>query len=593
MTGSSRRDALRLLGAAASIPFLPRAAHGENDDAERLRQLIEASELAASRLDPMPRKGRAPGDPVFIDPLGDAYFDAVRGNAEKDVAELRGIDPRKLGPVDRIAYDVFRFQSQRQLERFRSGRWIVQRRVPLNATAGLHVQLPDYQSSTPFEKLADYEAGLERARGFAGYLDSLVSRLKEGRAAGYVHPRLVIEMVIGQVDALAALPTEKSPFYAPVLRRPANPGTANGARLEREYREAIERRVTPAYVRLRDYLRDDYLPGAIEAPGRWAMKDGLELYAADLAHHTTLAATADDLHAMGLSEVERYRANMEQVRRDVRFEGDLAAFFEHIRTDRRYYFTRSEDLIARFEQIEARIWEGIPRLFAERPRAPFEVRALPGVGDQRGTGYYRPGPPDGISPGVLFFNMDMLNTRPIPTMETLTLHEGIPGHHFQVTLALEDTSLPAILRYGSITAYGEGWGLYAESLGRELGMFTDPYQWFGHLDMGMLRAVRLVVDTGLHAKQWTRQRAIDYMLANTSMAPRDVAVEIDRYISWPGQACAYKPGELKIRELRERATKVLDSRFDVREFHAQVLNTGALPLAVLEAKVGRWIAGRR
>ncbi|MGH6781522.1 MAG: DUF885 domain-containing protein, partial [Sphingomonadaceae bacterium] len=203
--------------------------------------------------------------------------------------------------------------------------------------------------------------------------------------------------------------------------------------------------------------------------------------------------------------------------------------------------------------------------------------------------YYRPGPPDGVSPGILFFNMAMLSTRPIPTLETLTLHEGIPGHHFQLTIARENAKLPPLLRNGQSTAYTEGWGLYAESLGPELGMFTDPMQWFGHLDMEMLRAVRLVVDTGIHAKRWGRQQAIDYMLDNTSMAPRDVAVEIDRYISYPGQACAYKIGELKFRELRERSTRALGATFDVRDYHRQVLDTGALPMAVLEAKIDGWI----
>jgi uncharacterized protein (DUF885 family) len=241
-----------------------------------------------------------------------------------------------------------------------------------------------------------------------------------------------------------------------------------------------------------------------------------------------------------------------------------------------------------FVEIEQRIWAGMPRLFARKPQAPFEVRALPAIGGQRGTGYYRPGPPDGKSPGVLWFNMAMLGTRPIPTLETLTLHEGIPGHHYQITLALEDDTLPDNLRYGSPTAYAEGWGLYSESLGPELGLFTDPYQLFGHLDMEMLRAARLVVDTGMHAQRWTRQQAIDYMLANTSMAKHDVEVEIDRYIAWPGQACAYKTGELRIRALRDEAARRQGNAFDVKAFHEQVLDTGGLPLAVLERKVRSW-----
>jgi len=593
---TSRRDALKLLGAVGALPLLPGvAAHAAEsvsgaDAGKRLRALIEASESAANQLDPTPRSVRARGNTPFIDPLSDEYFDAQRRNAETDEAGLRSIERQALGGVDRIAYDVFAFQTQRELERFRSGRWQIQRRVPLNASSGLHVQFADYVSGggAPFATLEDYERGLARLEGFAGYPDSVIARLREGVETGYLQPRLVVERVLGQLQPMIDTPLERSPFYAAVLRMPES--IDRDDRLKKAYRAVISQQVVPAYARLHEYLSGTYLKRANEAPGRWALKDGIALYGAELNFHTTTSTTAQALHDTGLAEVARYRQQMDAVRAEVRFDGNLAAFFDHIRTDPKYYFTRSEDLIGRFEQIEAKIWQGIPRLFARSPRAPFEVRPLPGVGGQRGTGYYRPGPPDGVTPGVLFFNMEMLRTRPIPTMETLTLHEGIPGHHFQNTLVLEDESLPAILRYGSLTAYGEGWGLYAESLGRELGMFTDPYQWFGHLDMAMLRAVRLVVDTGLHAKEWSRQRAIDYMLANTSMAPGDAAVEIDRYISMPGQACAYKPGELKIRELRERAARKLGAGFDLKAFHAQVLDTGALPMAVLESKIDNWVA---
>lgn len=605
---TSRREATKLL-AASALSLLPVAratssaatASGPATGpapvtaAERLRALIDASDAAANRLDPTPRSldRRPPGAPAFVDPLSDAYFAALRGNAQSDWTGLSGIDPAQLPAVDRLAYEVFRYRTRSQLERFSSGRWQIQRRVPLNASSGLHVQLADYVSGAgaPFATAADYDDGVQRLKGFSEYLGSLVARLQEGVANGCLQPQLVVELVIGQVEAFLGVPVERSPFYAAVLRMPDALAATERGRFERAYREAIERRVLPAYQKLRDYLREVYLRRANEAPGRWALKDGAGLYAAELEQHTTMQTTAAALHETGLAEVDRYRHAMDAVRGDVGFSGDLAAFFAHVRTEPKFYFTRPQELIARFEEIEARIWKGIPRLFARAPRAPFEVRALPGVGGQRGTGYYRPGPPDGVSPGVLYFNMEMLGTRPIPTLETLTLHEGIPGHHFQNTLVLEDGTLPAILRFSGLTAYVEGWGLYAESLGRELGMFEDPWQWFGHLDMGMLRAVRLVVDTGLHAMQWSRQRAIDYMLANTSMAARDVAVEIDRYISWPGQACAYKPGELKIRELRERAARKQGARFDVREFHAQVLHTGALPLAVLEQKIDGWLGG--
>ena len=588
----TRRRALQALAAAAALPCLPRISSATEsvDDSARLRELIASSEAAANALDPTPRTPPPPGAPVFVDPLGAAALDGVRSGAERDLAGLRSLNRAGLPPVDQIAYDVLEYGAEQQLARYRSGLAQVMRWVPLDATSGLHIGLPDYVSGAgaPFGSPGDYAAGLERLRGFAGYLDSLVRQLREGQRLGYHQPRVVVAKVIAQTGAMLALPMAESPFMAATRRFPDSIPPGQRAALAQAYGRVVEQDVLPACRRLAGFLSTDYLPHALEAPGRWAMKDGERLYAAELQYHTTVDVTADALHAIGLEEVARYRDGMEAVRGRVGFKGDLPDFFEFIRTDPRFYYTEPDDLLGRFREIEQQIWIGMPKLFARRPQAPFEVRALPAIGEQRGTGYYRPGPPDGKSPGVLWFNMAMLGTRPIPTLETLTLHEGIPGHHYQITLAQEDATLPDNLRFGSLTAYSEGWGLYAESLGPELGLFTDPYQYFGHLDMGMLRAVRLVVDTGLHAGQWTRQRAIDYMLANTSMAQRDVEVEIDRYITRPAQACAYKTGELRIRALREEAASRQGAGFDVTAFHGQVLDTGALPLAVLERKVRAW-----
>ena len=588
----SRRQTLQALAAALTLPWLPRIASAADRDspAQRLRDLIAASEAAANARDPLPRTPPAPGTAVFVDPLSEQAFDAVRSSAERDLAGLATLDRAKLPPASQIAFDVLEYSAGQQREFYQSGLAQIMRLVPLDASSGLHVGLPDYVSGAgaPFVSAADYAAGLERLHGFAGYLDSLVACLQEGQRHGYHQPRVVATKVIEQVEALLALELAETPFLAALKRMPANLSSEQRMHFMQAYPLMVEQEVLPSYRRLAQFLKASYLPQTLEAPGRWAMKDGLRVYASELRYHTTVDVSADELHATGVAEVARYRAGMEEVRGHLGFKGDLAAFFEFIRKDARFYYTRPDDLLARFREIEQQIWIGMPRLFAGRPRAPFEVRPLPAVGDQRGTGYYRPGPADGKSPGVLWFNMAMLGTRPIPTLETLTLHEGIPGHHYQITLAQEDESLPDNLRFGGLTAYSEGWGLYAESLGRELGMFTDPYQYFGHLDMGMLRAVRLVVDTGLHALQWSRQRAIDYMLANTSMARRDVEVEIDRYITRPGQACAYKTGELRIRALREAATRAQGNAFDVKSFHDQVLDTGALPLAVLERKVRSW-----
>jgi uncharacterized protein (DUF885 family) len=527
---------------------------------------------------------------VFVDPLAESTAATQLANLQHDWTALQAIRVERLPPVERIAYDVFAYRTRRDLERHQSGVARIQRLAPLDASFGLHLEFPDYVSGAgaPFNDTLDYDIGLERLRGFGGHLDTLTARLREGLAAGYRQPEVVVRKVIAQADAMLAQPLADSPFLAALRRLPQSFDAATRARFERAYTSSAERDVLPAYARLRDYLRSDYLPQAQSEPGRRGLRDGERVYATELAHHTTLPPDAAGTHATGLAEVTRIRAEMEQVRRELRFAGALPEFFEFIRTDPQFYYTEPAALIEHMHSIEARIWAGMPKLFLRRPRAPFAVRALPAIGGQRGTGYYKPGPPDGVTPGVLWFNMAMLGTRPIPTLETLTLHEGIPGHHYQITLALEDPRLPPILRFGGLTAYSEGWGLYAESLGPELGMFTDPYQWFGHLDMEMLRAVRLVVDTGLHAQGWSRQRAIDYMLANTSMAPRDVEVEIDRYISLPGQACAYKIGELELQSLRGRAASALGGRFDLRAFHAEVLDTGALPLAVLRTKIERW-----
>lgn len=587
----SRRTILTAMAASALTPLPVFAQVSEASLA--LRALLERSEAADAALDPLraARNGRVSG-PLFVDPLGDAYGAALRDNKTRAMAELRQIDRSALPAVDRIAYDVFDYQTRQTLTLFESGLFDVKRWAPLNPSFGLHIEFPDFLSSgaAPFATPDDYDAALSRIDGFVGYMDSAVGRLKEGRAQGYLQPKIIVNNVLAQVDAMLALAVEDSPFWAGIKRMPDSFAPAERSRKTEAFRTAIETKVYPAYRGWATYLRGTYVADAPEAPGLWAMKDGDALYAWDLARHTTTTRSADDIHRLGLSEVARIRAEMEAVRGKVGFTGDLKAFFEHVRTDPRYYCKTPEELLGRFAAIEAKIWPAIPRLFHARPKAPFEVRPLPALGDQRGTGYYRVGPPDGVSPGILFFNMSMLGTRPIPTLETLTLHEGIPGHHFQLTLAIENAALPPLLRHGQATAYSEGWGLYAESLGAELGMFTDPMQLFGHLDMEMLRAVRLVVDTGIHAKRWPRQQAIDYMLDNTSMAPRDVVVEIDRYIAYPGQACSYKIGELKFRELRNAAAEALGSRFDIRDYHQQVLSTGALPMDVLDAKIRDWIA---
>lgn len=580
------------LGLLAAVPLAPALAAADTPSS-RFAALIARAAADDAALSPTgpPGQRRPAGEPVFIDPLSDAWGATTLANKRRAATELAGIDRAALSPAERIAYDVFGRSLNQAIGFHESGLFAIQRQLALNPSFGLHIEMPDFVASSGalFETSADYAAGLERLRLFAGHMDNTLVRLREGLASGHIQPRVLVSNVLAQVEAQLAQPADETAFMAAIRRLP--PALAGErARWTDAYLTLVTGTVLPAYQRWQTFLRDIYLPRTPEAPGRSAIPDGLRLYTSELERHTTLPMAASDIHALGLSEVARIRAEFEAVRTQLGFAGDLKALFEHVRTDPKYYCKTQEELIGRFTEIEARIWPAIPRLFHSRPKAPFKVAPLPALGGQRGTGYYRAGPPDGVSPGILYFNMAMLDTRPIPTLETLTLHEGIPGHHFQVTLVNELPTLPAFLKRGGSTAYTEGWGLYAESLGRELGMFQDPWQWFGHLDMEMLRAVRLVVDTGLHALGWSRDRAIQYMLDNTSMAPRDVAVEIDRYIAQPGQACAYKIGELTFARLRREATAALGLRFDVRDFHEVCLNTGALPMAVLEAKVKAWIA---
>jgi uncharacterized protein (DUF885 family) len=583
----TRRDIVGISVALAALPGPVLARSG--DDTVRFYSLLER--LAAADMRALPLSDDRI-DPPFVDPLTDSFVADARAETEAQSHALATISRDALAFADRLAFDVVRYRLDQERARVDHGVALTALRAPLDPSFGLHIEFPDLFAGARYRNVADYETGLKRLAGFAGYLDSTIMRLREGLAAGQVQPRIIVRNVIAQVDAMLALPIERSPFYAPLARLPDGMPGPERARLTAAYVAAIGGPVYAGYRAWQVYLRDTYLAQAPEGPGRWAMKGGDALYANEIMRHTTTKLPADQIHTLGLSEVARIRDAMEKARVSAGFTSDLRAFFDYIRTDPRFYCKTPEELLGRFSQIEARIWESIPKLFARRPDAPFEVQPLPALGEQRGTGYYRAGPPDGKTPGVLYFNMAMLNTRPIPTLETLTLHEGIPGHHFQINLAHENARLPTILRFSgseSFTAFTEGWGLYAESLGKELGMFGDPFQWFGHLDMEMLRAVRLVVDTGIHARRWPRQQAIDYMLANTSMAPRDVAVEIDRYIAAPGQACAYKMGELKISTLRETARQTLRARFDIRDYHDQVLGTGALPLDVLQAKIAHWI----
>jgi uncharacterized protein (DUF885 family) len=568
-------------------------------EAERLKRLFHESDEANLRRNPVAAIFR--GDLRYADRLGDfitdEYFAAERAAGEADLAALRAIDRSKLSDTDRIAYDVFEWQTRDSLKNLEPEMLALGVVRPVNHMSGFHTFYPTIASgegAAPFKTVADYENNLKRHRDYVAYTDRTIGRFRQGMAAGVYETRLTIGNVIDQLDLQLKQKTEESPYYGPVLRFPAEFSQADKARLTAAYRASIENDIYPVHRRLRDFLRTEYLPKAREGVGLVHMKGGRQVYQRLIESTTTLPLTAEEVHSTGLREVARIRSEMEAIKTRTGFKGTLAQFFEFLRTDPKFAPATKEAVREGYEAIARRVDARIREQFSTIPKSPLEIRPVEAFREKtEAAGSYQQGTPEGSRPGIFYYNAYDLPTRRLWGMETLYLHEGSPGHHFQISLAQENEALPAFMRFGGNTAYVEGWALYAETLWDELGVETDPYQRFGGLNDEMLRAMRLVVDSGIHAKGWGRDRAIDYMLANSGMSRTDATIEVERYIAIPGQALAYKVGALTIQRLRAKAEAALGKRFDPRAFHAQVLMTGSLPMAVLEKKIDDWIAATK
>jgi uncharacterized protein (DUF885 family) len=584
-----------LAPAAAQQP----AAQSQASASQRLHQLFRDSDEDELRRNPLAALFR--GDMRYADRLGDyisdEYYAAERAAAERELAALATIDRAALGPTDQIAYDVFKFGREQALRQLSPEILALTAVRPMNHFSGFQTFYPTFasgQGAAPFRNVKDYENNLKRHREFVQAIDRVIGRFRQGLESGVAETRLTIGNVIEQLDGQLAQAPAESPYYRPVLNFPDDVPETERERLRGAYLAAVRDEIYPAYRRLRDFLQQDYLPHAREGVGLVHMQGGPVLYAHMIRATTTLPIDADEIHQLGLNEVARITAGMEEVKREVGFEGSLQEFFAFIRTDPQFKPDSREWLRDRYYAIGHEVDERIGEQFSTLPRSPLEIRPVEPFRERTAAGgSYQSGTPDGSRPGVFYYNAYNLDERLTPGMETLYLHEGAPGHHFQISLAQENEALPNFMRFGGNTAFSEGWALYAETLGPELGMFTDPYQRFGHLNDEMLRAMRLVVDTGIHAKGWSRDQAIQYMLDNSGMTNTEATAEVERYIAIPSQALAYKIGSLTIQRLRARAEAELGDRFDVREFHDQVLNTGALPLAVLARKIEEWIAARR
>jgi len=566
---------------------------------DALFALFKASDEASLKLNPLSALFR--GDMRYAEQFGDMisddYFAATRAAVVGDLAALAAIDRSSLSATDQIAYDTFEFGSKDSLAQLDPTLLALTVVRPINHFSGLHTYYPTVSSgkgAAPFAELADYDNALKRHAGYVVFLNAAIARFRQGQAVGVFDTKLTIRNVVDQLDTQLAQLPEQSPFYGPIGQLPTNIAEADRARLKREYRAMIADQIYPAYRRLRDYLKNDYLPGARDAVGLSAMKDGGTVYRALIETNTTLPMSADEIHQIGQSEVARITAEMEKVRVEVGFKRALPAFFEYLRTDKAFQPKTREGLTQDYYAIGKTVDAKLSAYFATLPKSALEIRPYDKTIEKyQAGGSYEQGTPDGKRPGIFYFNAYDLPSRTTPGMTTLYLHEGAPGHHFQISLAQENEALPSFLRFGGNTAYVEGWALYAETLGYSMGLYTDPYQRFGTLSDEMLRAMRLVVDTGLHAKGWTRDRAIAYMLSHSNIGKTDATAEVERYIAIPGQALAYKIGALTIQRLRKKAESELGTSFDLKQFHAEVLMTGALPLPVLEAKIDRWIATKK
>ncbi len=589
-----RRHALSLL--ATSLTLATRPSWAASTESQRFHQWLDAQWELQLQRDPL--LATSLGDPRyndrFIDTTTAAWRAQTRRELRQTLKELASFDKDSLDPKDRVSYSILKLDLEQDMAGERFPDWM----QPISQIGGLPsflAQMGTGQSIQPFRTTQDYDDWLKRLALAVPSFDGSIASMRQGLKAGVTQPRAVMDKVLPQLTSLAQTDPEKSLFWGPIKNFPDAVPAADRERITAAMRLLLSTRVLPAYGRLLRFVRDEYTPKARTSTAWSALLDGKAWYAYRVRQSTTLALTPDQIHEIGLKEVARILGEMEAVRQQVGFEGDLKAFFKYLQDDPKFYFTKPADLLAGYRALQKKINGLTPKLFDIAPKADYEVREVEAFrAESAAGGSYEQPAADGSRPGVFYVNTFNLKAQPIFGMETLSLHEASPGHHFQISIAQEDTTLPAFRRYGShYTAYVEGWALYAESLGKELGLFTDPYQWYGRLSDEQLRAMRLVVDTGLHAKGWTREQAIQYMMDNSSMAESDIVSEVERYIVWPGQALGYKIGQLEITKLRHEAEEALGPKFDIKGFHRVVLTAGQVPLPVLRDLVMDWMAQRK
>ncbi|MCH8830160.1 MAG: DUF885 domain-containing protein [Planctomycetes bacterium] len=540
-------------------------------------------------------------DPVHSTYLGDKRYNHLwrdvslstiqrRQTRRKTVLKkLAGVDFAALSPADKINYRLFKRNYETAIEQH-THRWYL---LPLNQRAGIQ-EANSLANVIRFRTVKDYEDWLARMRSLPAFMNQTLALLREGIRTKRVHAKIVMKRLPGQIRKQIVDDPEKSPFFEPFRSIPDSIKPAEQIRLMTAAKTVIEKRIIPSYRKMLAFFEKEYIPGCFDRVGVWQFPRGRKFYEFRARKFTTTNLTPQQIHEIGLKEVKRIRGEMRKIIKQVKFKGTFKQFLEHLRTDPKFYYKNPNDLLQAYRACAKRVDPHLVKLFKTLPRMPYGVSPIPmQTAPDTTTAYYMPPAADGSRAGVYFVNLYKLDSRPKYEIEALTLHESVPGHHLQIALAMELPNMPAFRKYSGYTAFVEGWGLYSESLGADLGLYKDPYSKFGQLTYEMWRAVRLVVDTGMHQFSWSRKRAVDFFAANTAKTMLDIENEIDRYIAWPGQALAYKIGELKIKELRARAEKSLGAKFDIRDFHEVVLGSGAVTLDVLESNVNAWIRKRQ
>jgi uncharacterized protein (DUF885 family) len=556
-------------------------------DAEKLHTLFDRD--WEWTLETSPTFASFLGDKRYNTSWGDQSLqamDARNRHSIEMVEALKGIDRTKLSVADRVNYDLFKDSFETSIEYHQTRLYL----LPISQRGGIQ-SADELADQINFETTKDYEDWIARLNAFPVYMDQTLALMREGKANGMLWSRQALNRVPAQLDKQIVDDAEKSPFYSPFRKLAAGLSEADAARLRRAAKTAIQNNVVPSFRKLKQYFEDEYLPASYPQAGIWQMKGGDKIYEFLARFHTTTTLTPQQIHEKGLSEVARIKAEMEKIKTQVGFTGTLQEFFTYLRSDPKFFYKTPDELLSAYRAIAKRIDPELTKVFRTFPRTPYGVVPIPDkIAPDTTTAYYNQPAADGSRPGYYYVNLYKPETRPKWEMMALSIHEAVPGHHFQLALQQEMGEMPNFRKYGGYTAFVEGWGLYSESLGEEMGLYSDPYDKFGQLTYEMWRAVRLVVDTGMHYYKWDRQRAIDYFKDNAAKTDQDIVNEIDRYISDPGQALAYKIGELKIKELRARSKAALGSKFDLKAFHDVVLLTGAVPLGVLEKNVDESIA---